>query len=548
MATIRAMGLGGLDEIGKNMYVLQVNEKLFVLDAGYAIPDNTNLGLKHIIPNTSFLEKNKDKIQGFFISHGHDDQFGALNYIIEKFSSIPVYASELTIEIIKSSFKKFEVNYNNFITLIPGEKIKFDNIELETFNFSHSIPQSLIMVFKTEDGNVIYATDFIMDELKDYKSLDFRKISHLINEENLLLLLDSSNLKRLETSSCYDTTSYIENNVLSSKNRSLILIYEQDIYNIYQVLKIGKKHKKKIAIYGASANKTIKKAMDLNILKKQEIYELSDVDNEDPHSWLIITGTSDRIFHKLKKIVSAEHDNVNFRKTDTFFSIAPPISGNERVASEVFDEISQLKIEVNLINATQKCWMNPSKDDIKQIINVFKPKYVMPIKGYYKDLVDTKNLLISNNFEEENIIVASPGEIYNITSKELLGREITYKDVGDLVVNNNNSDIISVKLIEERKKLSEDGVLLVGFLLNSTTKEIVSKIDIQMRGVVFLKNKKAEEILELITEKIENKIDDSKSNFNKTNIIASLRKEIEKIMSSHISKTPIVIINIEEIE
>ena len=235
MAKIKFAGLGGLDEKGKNMYFFEVNSEIFVLDAGYSIPDNNNLGVEFIIPNVEYLRQNKDRIKGIFISHGHDDNFGALLYINNEFGNIPIYTSKATKIIIETTFARWNKEIpKNIISIEHNIVQKIGSVEVEAILMSHSVPGTYAFKFKTEDGNLLYMTDYIFEKINQYKGFNPKEFSKLTNEKNLLLLSDSSIIKLGIKDSSINIMDYIISKSAEhiKGGKMIFSVYEQDINDI----------------------------------------------------------------------------------------------------------------------------------------------------------------------------------------------------------------------------------------------------------------------------------------------------------------------------
>lgn len=265
MTNINFLGLGGLDEKGSNLYTLEIDSKMFILDSGYSIPDNSGLGEQYIIPDVSYLDLNRDKIKGFFISHGHTQQFGALVHFYKKFSDIPVYCSEVTANIIKIYFKKEGQKEPKFIIVDESSVIDFGGgIKAEFMFLSHSIPGNLSFIFKTKEGNLIYMTDYIFEQTQSYQGMNTERLIQLSKEKNLLVMTDSTNAFVEHAVSPYNNINKFleEYKDGTSYSRLIIGLYNDNINNIIEAIKLADSAKKNVYLHGDEARSILKYLID----------------------------------------------------------------------------------------------------------------------------------------------------------------------------------------------------------------------------------------------------------------------------------------------
>ncbi len=544
MAKIKFAGLGGLNEKGKNMYFLEVDSEIFIIDAGYSIPDNNNLGVEFIIPNIEYLIQNKDKIKGIFISHGHDDNFGALLYIQKEFVNVPIYTSIETKSIINTTFERWSKTIPNNIHDIKSNIIqKIGSITVEAIDVTHSVPGTYGFIFRTKDGNIVYLTDYIFKKSKTIKGMDPKVFAKISQENNLMLLSDSSSLGEVSHNSNISIEHYIKN-ILNNKiknGRILFSAYDQDIETIASILKLAKDLNKKVIIYGLTGQTHIKNMMKLNAVDSFKISDYKDLGKKEIFNdlWVIFTGSADKLFEKVLKTSSDEDDNLVLSKQDLWVNLAPPFPGNEKIATISFNQLAKKVDDILLITNKEIRQMNPLKSDLELMLSFIEPKFLIAIKGYYKEMIIAKKIMEDMGYDKNNAILPENGEMHLFENGTYKGVERRLKEIGNVVVENSSSSTIAEEIIEERHLLSKEGVCIIGIMWSTSKKELISEIDIQMRGVMFLK--KHENIVTLVKEKTMEIVNSSKDNFNQNNINRMINKELTKILRRYINKTPLIL-------
>ena len=543
MAKIKFAGLGGLDEKGKNMYFFEVNSEIFVLDAGYSIPDNNNLGVEFIIPNVEYLRQNKDRIKGIFISHGHDDNFGALLYINNEFGNIPIYTSKATKIIIETTFARWNKEIpKNIISIEHNIVQKIGSVEVEAILMSHSVPGTYAFKFKTEDGNLLYMTDYIFEKINQYKGFNPKEFSKLTNEKNLLLLSDSSIIKLGIKDSSINIMDYIISKSAEhiKGGKMIFSVYEQDINDIITIQKIAKSMNKKVLIYGFTAATNLLKMMNQNVIERFELVPHTKITNKEIYddTWIIFTGSVDKLFSKMLK-VSQEEDELKLVKSDVWVNLAPSFAGNEKISTETINELSKLTRYIHTITSKEVRSMHPLQKDLELVLSFVNPKLFSSVKGFYKEMLSSQKVAVRLGMDIKNTIIPGNGEIHLIENGQYKGIERVIKEIGSAIVENTSNTTIAAEIINERKTLSEEGIAVIGIMWDKEKKDLVSQIDVQMRGVMFLK--KHTNIVDLVKEKTEEIIREKKDNFNIPQISKLIDKEITKILRKYANKTPIII-------
>lgn len=591
MAKIKVFALGGLDERGKNLYVVEVNEKIFVFDAGIRLPEREILGIDIIIPDYTYLKENKQRIQGIFISKPSDDAFGALPYILKDFNKdksnhkVSIFASKLTDFMIRQKLERFRFINQNEISIKsihPNEKINFGDVSIETFKTTTSIPGSLgfVLIINNEDKNqkaerIVYTGDYIFDgEFRNDFTTDIPHLASVAKKEVLLLISEASCASRKDfTAPNHKIQKIIEPVLKEAPGRIILACYDQDLYRVSEILNAIQEtdSKRKIAVYGAILYDILLKVNDLNAFnfnKSQLINLAQTVGTKD--TVIIVTGTGERLFLRMNKIAVGNDDFLKLEPQDTVILATPPIPGNELAHASLLDELA--RTDVKVINISEKqAWsfLNASYEDIKLMVNIIQPKYFLPVKGLYKDFVAAQQAAISAGVLDNNALIHDNGEVITFENGKLIDNFVkstfnrtprigdknfnTLKSTanliktGDVYVDGIGVGDIGAIVINERKQLQRDGILITGVTINRKTKEITSLIDAQMRGVIYLTNN--EEMLKNLQKIIINVIEKYKTSntFSINEVKSKMRNDLQDYIKKETGKLPMILTVINEI-
>lgn len=543
MAKINIMGLGGLDEKNKNMYVLDVDSKIYILDAGVYEPLSNDFGIEHFVPKMTFLQENKDKVKGVFLSSANRQQIGALPQLVKIIPNIKIYGSKETIYSLEWFFGEQTKNWNT-ISLEPRHT-EVDGIIIRPIILSASIPGTMGYIFKTPDGNVIYFTDYIFDTIKEYSTDLIDSLTSLSDQKNLLFMSDSLNAN-IKTSIApnYRVTNHIESQ-FKKNNRIIASIYEDDIINIIELLVLAKKYNYEVAFTDDGFMNIVKFMLKDNEIGNISIKKINETNETDKNLLIIITGTRTNLYSKLDICIETGFNEKNLiNENDVVAFLSPPQAGNEHHHQDISNKISRIDPTFISVTSSEKLNVHPSQFDLKNYLIFIKPKYFMPIKGYYKELAKAAETGKESGLSKENIILANSGEIFEILDGNLKGMTRKIKEIGNEIIESVNDSDIDLSVLEDRVSLGKDGLLTLSILINKDTKEILSNIDIQMKGVVFVKSQ--EQLLEKINNILKNTIEKNKKDWKLNRVESILNKEISKLLRSEIKKVPLIMVYIKE--
>lgn len=549
MSKIKLFSLGGLSENGKNLFIVEVDNKIFVLDSGLKYPSVDLFGVDLVYPDISYLIKNKKRIQGIFLSHGHEDHIGAIMSIIRQIP-VKVFATKLTIELVKDLIEDCNCNPQNYELNVINSKsvITFDNVSVSFFNLTHSIPECVGIAIKTEDGNIIYAPDYTFDQNANQKyATSFDRIGELSKEGVLCLMGESLGAERLgHTTNDYLLTHTLLESMRSAKGRTIVTLFSTDLDRIQRVIDVALQLDKKIAIIGRKTQRAVDIAINLGYLDvpQESFVKLRFIDDKNDNSIndmvALVTGVRHEPFYMIQRMTRKQDRLIHINNTDTVIMLTPPIPGTEKIAASTIDTLSRLDANVRIIDKKILTPSHASAEDIKLMINLLNPKYIMPIIGEYRHIHAHKKIALQMGYTADELIDADNGQIFEIRHGELIGN-IGSTKVGDVLVDGSMVVDINEVVLKDRESLATDGVLLIIGNINARKKTMVTEPEIVSRGFIYVKdnadviNKVSQIYKEIITKHLKTKY------LEWNEIKRELRDNIGRYLYKEIKRKPIVI-------
>lgn len=547
--------LGGTDEVGKNMTVVQYRDEIIIMDCGVIFPDDSLPGIDLVIPDFTYLENNKNKIKGLFITHGHEDHIGAIPYLYQKIDkTIPMFGGKLTLALVKSKFEGF--NFSR--TLPPTNEVQGRSqikvgkyFTVEFVRVTHSIADAYALAVTTPAGTILNTGDFKIDLTPvDGQGVDFARLSQLGEQGVDLLLSDSTNAEVDGfTPSEKSVGEAFKNEFLKAEGRIIIAAFASHIHRLQQIVDIATKNGRKIAIDGRSMVRVFEIAADLGYLKvpKGLIVSLREVDEmQDNKVVVLCTGTQGEPMAALSRIAKGMHKHIKVKSGDTVIISATPIPGNERAVSNNINNLTKEDAEVVFRRiAGIHVSGHGSKEEQKLMLNLVKPKHFMPIHGEYRMLKAHKESAIETGVDAKNIIIALNGSKVEVTKSRV--QVVGKVNTGVTLVDGLGIGDIGNSVIKDRQQLSQDGVVIIVFTLEKETGKVLSGPDIATRGFIYSKESE-----ELIQESIEN-IKQRLKIYEDTRIgdLNNLKNSIRDIASRHfyvkIKRNPMILPIIMEV-
>lgn len=488
MSKIKIFGLGGLNENGKNMYVVEVDKDIFVFDAGLKIADDKMLGVDYIIPNYDYIKKNIKNVKGIFITHGHDNQKGALTEIVKEVPNIKIYGTKFTLEVIKDEFIDENLDTSNLIELKPHRKVNFGKNSIFPISLTHTVPDTVGYVLYTPDGAIFYTGNFIFDStmLGNYKT-DIGKLAYVGKQGVLCLLSESLYADRKGyTSPNHRTSSVIREIINRNEGRILYNVYQTQLYRIQELFNEIKKTKRNVVILGKRLESVILKAIDMKYVDfdRKRIKTISHVN--DKHIVIIVSDERERAFSNLTRIVRGYDKFINITSDDTVVFASPIEDGMERTATKIFDILS--KIGANIIELSKKKYLSyhASSEDLMLMLNLMNPKYYMPVIGEYRHMVANKEVAKQVGMNEDNIILRLNGEVAYFENGKLVDNGMK-EPVDDILIDGLAAGDVGELVLKDREMLSSNGIVIITATLDKSTKEVLAGPEVLTRGFIYVK-------------------------------------------------------------
>jgi len=556
MAEFKFIALGGQDERGNNLFLVEVNKDIFIFDCGLKYPEKGILGVDIVIPNFEYLKNNKQNIKGIFLSNPASYNAGAVPYLLKQLD-VPVYVNEVTALVLKIKLERARIKNreSNLKVLKENEVLTFGPNKVETFRLTASSPKSLGYALHTDQGTIVFAGDYIIDgQETSYFSTDFGRLNKIGEKGVLALIADAEFSSRMSfTVPNHKIEKYISAPFKERKLRIAIGIFEEDIFKLGEIVSQAKQNNRRIAVYGRTMLSILQNDMihkNLNITNK-DLFSIEDYMKSDD-GVLIISGTGDDLYSKLAKIATGNDDVVEFNERDLIILATPPAAGVEKRHAQILDELARTDAKLMALSDKNIWSMHASYEDVKMLISLLKPKYFIPIKALYKDFLVAEQAAIEAGVKPEGIILVNNGQQVSISKSHIAikDREVP---IGDIYVDGIGIGDIGSVVLNERKALATDGVVIIGATIDQRTKEVVSLIDIQMRGVLYINEdnpifkiiqKEIGQILEIGVELFRKTPKKYDLNEIKKDIISKIKSEIKQASG----KIPMVLVAINEMD
>lgn len=547
MSKIKIFALGGLNEIGKNMYVVEVNNDIFIFDAGLKYPDNKMFGIDYIIPDFDYIVKNKKRIKGIFLTNSHAENIGAIYDILSEVKDIKVYATKFTCLIIKQKLNELKLKFDNLVEIKPHIKLNFKENSIFPISVTHSSPDSVLYVLNTRDGSIVYTGNFVFDSMSSNNySMDIGKIAY-VGKQNVLCLLSESIYagKSDYTAPKHRAYSYIKNILDKSSNRVIFSVYDEQIYRIQELFNAISKTNRRIVIMGKPLQTLINTCISEGYLTiaPDKIGDLTNIDDTN----IVILTYNDRnnIFNNIKKIVSGYDKFLKLKETDEVVFLEQISENNDKLFVNLLNDIACLDVLTHYNK--QLLSHHASNEDLAMFSNLLNPKYYMPVNGEYKDLVENANALHNTGFNKENIILKLNGEAVSFVKGNLVVDKKENVKVDEILIDGTSSEDVGELVLKDREILSDNGIVIVTSVINKITKEIIGGPEILTRGFVFVKENTnlITEATSMSTDIITSNIVDNKVDFNK--IKNGIRDQLSKYFYSQTGCRPMIITVIQEI-
>lgn len=547
IAKIRITPLGGVEEVAKNMYMVEIADEIFVLDAGLMFPETEMIGIDAVIPDISYLVRNKQKVRGIFLSNGHVSSMGAIPYIIDKLKC-PVYGSKLTIDLLKNHLKHLGIKRRiKFYYVKENNKYEFSNANVTFFKTTYSMPDSLGICIETSQGNIVYTGEFKFDQSvsKEYKS-DIVKISTLGQKGVLALLSDSSNanVKGYNVPE-NEAAEQIDNAFYKANKRIIVTCYASNFLTISHIVKAALIQNRKILLLGEAIQDSINTARDMKYLNIEDENLISIENLKDyPQNEICILSSGDQgePIEAMKNMAEKKIKGIQIDEGDTIMIAATPSPNMEVMLFQTLNLLVKLGAHVVTASKRLHAASHATREELKMMLNMLMPKHFIPVQGEFRNLRKHAEIAEETGVSKENIHILQKG-----TTLEISGNKTktipNNVPIGNVLVDGRGIGDVEDSVLKDRKVLSNDGIFVTSYAINRKEKTLVGRPCIQTKGFVYVKKS-----AELIKEAEEKVIDYLENNpIKNIRECAAVKAEIRNMLASllydNTKRKPIIIVN-----
>lgn len=548
--SIKVIPLGGVGEIGKNMYLVEVDKDILIIDAGLMFPEEEMLGIDMVIPDLTYLKENKDRVKAIFLTHGHEDHIGALSYVLRQ-TDVPVYGTKLTLALAGAKLKEQDYSKRpTFIEVDSDAVVELDSVHVSFFRTNHSIPDSVGVCIHTSEGVIVYTGDFKFDQAatKLYKP-EIGKMAAIGEQGVLCLLSDSTEAEKPGyTTSEAIVEREMSNAFYNAQGRIIAACFASDINRIQHIFDAAKESHRKVAVVGKSLERIYHIALDLGYLDVADdlIISIDELKNyQDRQIVVLMTGSQGEPIEALQKMAKQSHKLVNIQQGDTVLIAASPLRGSEVFLFKTVDMLFRAGANVVSGKRTIHVSSHGSQEELKFMINLMQPKFFIPVHGEYRMLKAHRKIAIECGIPDEKICIPDRGDVvewkdnrFSITGKVPSGNTlidgIGVGDVGNIV-------------LRDRKLLSQDGILIVVVTLTKQQKKIAAGPEIISRGFVYVREseKLMDDSTKLVREIVERNI--AKETFDWASLKQEIRDGLNRFLFEKTKRRPMVLPIIMEV-
>lgn len=547
---LKIIPLGGLGEVGKNITVVEYKDDIILIDCGMTFPEDEMLGIDVVIPDVTYLFKNKNKIRGIVLTHGHEDHIGAIPYVLAKID-IPIYGTKLTLGLLENKLKEHKLNNVSMNVVKHGETISLGVFDIEFIKTGHSIPDSAALAINTPVGMILHTGDFKVDYTPiDGDAIDLNRFAEIGNKGVLVLLADSTNAERPGYTMSERTVGNTFRDIFAQhKHRIIVATFASNVHRIQQIINASEQNNRKVVLSGRSMINTIGVALELGYLHIQEgtLIDINDMNKYQSNEITIITtGSQGEPMSALTRIAASEHKKIQLLPEDLVIISATPIPGNEKTVSKVINNLVEKGTEV-IFEALADVHVSghACQEELKLMHTLVKPKYFIPVHGEYRHLKKHAEIAESLGLPSENIFILENGNTIEFTKDSVsLGAPVAS---GNILVDGLGVGDVGNIVLRDRKHLSEDGLIVVVVTMSKKDGKILAGPDIISRGFVYVRES------EDLMEEARNIVKEVLLDCEKRNITdwATLKSSVRDTLRNHlydkIKRNPMILPIIMEV-
>ena len=549
MSKINIFSLGGLNENGKNMYVIEVDNDIFVIEAGLQYADEHTLGIDYFIPNIDYLKENKERIKGIFLTHGHDENVGALTDIVDSLDNVKIYGSRFTLNIVKHELTTYKKSIDNLIEIKENKIIDFGNVKITPISLSHSIPDNMGFAVYTPDGVIFYASDFVFDPtMKGHYKTDLGRLAY-VGRQNVLCLMEESlyAMNKGYTSPNHRIDRLINKTLSKHKGRVIFNVLNSHLYRIQELFNEVSKTDRLIVVMGKRLQNIVKYSLENGYLKidKKFIGDLSNIN--DKNVVILNSNEREKPYINMIKILDGYDKFIKINKDDTIFLATPIYEGREKTFYKLLDMIAMVGASAVTLPPKEYLSYHASSEDLMTMIQLMQPKYYFPIKGEYSEQVANGDLAFEQGIPRENIILKENGYVASFENGKLVDN---FKPIhtGVISIDGESSDDVGELVLRDREMLSENGIIIISATLDKKSKRLLAGPEILSRGFIYVKDSAEliNAIKKICIEVINSNTHNNYIDYNKVKL--NIRDNLSKFLLEETGNKPMIISVIQEVE
>ena len=553
MSRIRFFNLGGLGENGKNMSIVEVDEAIFILDAGIKYPSVDLLGIDAVYPDFEYLEEHKENIQGIFLSHGHEDHIGAVCELLKKFN-INVYGSHFTISILEDNLQEEEmiVSAYRLYRINEDKTLKFGKVKVEFYSVNHSIPEALNIAIITEDGAIVYAPDFSFDVNSDIKyHISFDRISEIAKYGVLALASESIGTGNINRTNNHLEYENIVSKAVMKPKRVFFSLYSADLDKIQRVVNIAIRYNRRIALIGRKTQRIVSIAIErgyLNIPRDRLVtlkFINDEIKNDDKDLVILVTGVRHEPFYMIQRMCNGQDKLVQITKEDEIVLLSPIIAGTEKIAQRTLSQVLSIGADISQIQKTQIKSSHASPEDLKMLYAMLKPKYIIPIVGEFRHQYQQRNIAMDAGYKKENILVLENGQVAEFENGKLISTS-EHIETGDILRDGSLIGDINSVVLKDRGQLSEEGIIFVQITVDTSFRVVLGGPEIVTRGFMKDDNDYIKTLKEICLSNVYRYL--NKRNLDLTQATEDLKNKLSDYIHKISKKRPFIIPSIINIK
>ena len=544
------VALGGLGEVGKNMYVVRHQDEIIVIDAGVMFPEDDLMGVDYVIQDFSYLKENQDKIKALIITHGHEDHIGGISFLLQNVSIPIIYAPRIATSLIRNKLEDNHLNYQNLQAYDKDTHLKFKYFEIEFVTTTHSIPDSFAVVIRTPQGIIFETGDFKFDLTPIGPIADFHKIARIGDEGVKLLLSDSTNALSegfSKSESCVDETL---NDIVSKHyGRVIIATFASNIYRIKHIVETCRKYNRQIMVFGRSMKTSIEIALENGLIQDRSIF----IDANKAKSLkrneicILCTGSQGEPLAALSRIANGTDKQISLLNDDLVIFSSKPIPGNAASINKVINKLylKGVKVFTNEEFSDIHTSGHGKQEELKLMMRLVKPEYFMPMHGEYRMLTAHKELAVDCGMPSDHVFICTNGDVIELTNDGVRrGERVT---AGDVYVDGSRIGDVGSSIIKERKVMSHDCILMAIVNINPLKKQLLLKPNVTTRGFIMV-NENAD-LIDKIEKKVTSIVRESfaKGNYSYTDLKGQIILDLSPYISALTGRHPMILPVIMEV-